>query len=129
MSADETTGAVHETGGLDETPEAFWQRLIAGAEANGLNLGSGHWLRWMSSMQGEKRIGGTIIHPAGPNATSEGGYCMGGVMFAGTQYAQDHADEHAFWQVTSYEPLTISPSVLCGCGDHGFIRDGKWVPA
>lgn len=26
--------------------------------------------------------------------------------------------------------LTLSPSLLCGtCGDHGFVRDGKWVPA
>jgi len=33
------------------------------------------------------------------------------------------------WQVASYEPLTLSPSLLCNCGDHGFIRDGKWVPA
>ncbi len=29
------------------------------------------------------------------------------------------------------EHLTVEPSVLCpvGCGDHGFIRDGKWVAA
>lgn len=113
----------------DETPEQFWQRLIGEAEANGLNLGSGHWLRWTSSMQGEQRIGATIIHPAGPKATSETGYCMSGVMFAGTQYERDHAGEHAFWQLESYEPLTISPSVLCSCGDHGFIREGRWVPA
>jgi len=34
------------------------------------------------------------------------------------------------WTVESWEPLTISPSILrkaCGC--HGFIREGKWVPA
>lgn len=35
----------------------------------------------------------------------------------------------ALWQVQSFDPLTISPSLLCGCGDHGFIRDGLWVPA
>lgn len=29
--------------------------------------------------------------------------------------------------VVSLEPLTISPSILCGeCGAHGFIRDGVW---
>ena len=29
------------------------------------------------------------------------------------------------------EPLTIGGSLLCpqGCGDHGFIRDGRWVTA
>lgn len=34
------------------------------------------------------------------------------------------------WTVESWEPLTLSPSILrteCGC--HGFIREGKWVAA
>lgn len=38
------------------------------------------------------------------------------------------------WQVESWDPLTVSPSLLCtpgklGCGDHGFIRQSKWVRA
>ena len=34
------------------------------------------------------------------------------------------------WTVTQNEPLTISPSILCGnCGVHGWIREGKWVKA
>lgn len=34
------------------------------------------------------------------------------------------------WQLVSRDPITISPSVnyTC-CGVHGFLRDGKWVPA
>jgi hypothetical protein len=36
----------------------------------------------------------------------------------------------ARWQVESWEPLTLSPSILCReTGDHGFIREGKWVQA
>jgi hypothetical protein len=34
------------------------------------------------------------------------------------------------WTVESYEPLTLSPSLLCtmpDCGNHGYIRQGKWV--
>ncbi len=29
------------------------------------------------------------------------------------------------------EPLTVEPSILCpvGCGDHGFIRAGRWEAA
>lgn len=29
------------------------------------------------------------------------------------------------------DPLTLEPSLLCpqGCGKHGFIRKGRWVPA
>jgi hypothetical protein len=34
-----------------------------------------------------------------------------------------------FWTVESWDPLTLSPSLLCACGDHGFIREGKWVAA
>lgn len=34
------------------------------------------------------------------------------------------------WKLDSLEPLTISPSLLCmSCQHHGFIREGKWVPA
>lgn len=34
------------------------------------------------------------------------------------------------WQVVQADPLTIVPSVLCPqCGLHGWITDGKWVPA
>lgn len=28
--------------------------------------------------------------------------------------------------VVSREPLTLSPSVICECGAHGFITDGRW---
>jgi len=32
------------------------------------------------------------------------------------------------WQVVQVQPLTLSPSILCGvCQKHGYIRDGKWV--
>lgn len=32
--------------------------------------------------------------------------------------------------VISLDPVTISPSILCDdCGLHGFIREGRWVPA
>jgi hypothetical protein len=34
------------------------------------------------------------------------------------------------WDVEQEEPLTISPSLLCHvCGNHGFIREGRWIPA
>lgn len=32
------------------------------------------------------------------------------------------------WDLVSLDPLTVSPSLLCGCGAHGFIRDGRWLP-
>lgn len=34
------------------------------------------------------------------------------------------------WTVESWEPLTISPSILRKeCGLHGWIREGRWVAA
>lgn len=36
--------------------------------------------------------------------------------------------EREWWTVEREEPLTISPSVQTGCC-HGFIREGRWVPA
>lgn len=34
------------------------------------------------------------------------------------------------WRIENTEPLTVSPSILCGsCGTHGWWRDGRWVPA
>lgn len=33
------------------------------------------------------------------------------------------------WDVLSWEPLTLSPSLLCrACGHHGFVQQGRWVP-
>lgn len=35
-----------------------------------------------------------------------------------------------FHSLISREPMHIEASVLCAtCGDHGWIRDGKWVTA
>jgi hypothetical protein len=36
----------------------------------------------------------------------------------------------AIWTLESEEPLTLNPSLLCTqCGEHGWVRAGKWVPA
>lgn len=33
------------------------------------------------------------------------------------------------WDVGSYDPLTLSPSLACrSCGHHGFIHGGQWWP-
>ena len=33
------------------------------------------------------------------------------------------------WTVVQADPLTLTPSIACRtCGNHGFVRDGRWVP-
>lgn len=59
--------------------------------------------------------------------------CSGAVAFDVSQeYKErwgDWGKRRPYWTVESLDPLTISPSVLCDCGDHGFIRNGRWVVA
>jgi hypothetical protein len=73
-------------------------------------------------MPGEDRPAGVAYkHPNG-----KGGECEGWAPFNGYPGGRDNEG----WDVQSVEPLTISPSLLCrACQHHGFIREGKWVPA
>lgn len=77
---------------------------------------------------GEKRVGGNVTHPPVEGKCSGNGW----VPFAGRAWARLFLNSPDFqsWAVESEEPLTLSPSILCrACGDHGFIRNGKWVRA
>ncbi|HEV8653091.1 MAG TPA: hypothetical protein VG276_27795 [Actinomycetes bacterium] len=40
-------------------------------------------------------------------------------------------DRRSGHQIVDTDPVHIEPSILCpqGCGDHGFVREGRWVPA
>ncbi len=69
------------------------------------------------------RIGGIITHKK-----TDGSICEGRIWFD-CEVTRRCFSKHPLWQVQSFEPLTCSPSFLCHCGDHGFIREGKWVPA
>lgn len=81
-----------------------------------------------------ERYGATVRHGDG---------CLSGILFDGDVQQKLHAiyvkwaekqglkpRKYIAWQVECWEPLTISPSLLClRCGDHGYIRQGKWVKA
>ncbi len=60
--------------------------------------------------------------------TPDGEWCSGFVAFdVPSDYLTGREPK---WQVESFDPLTLSPSLLCrACGHHGFIREGRWVPA
>ena len=61
--------------------------------------------------------------------TAEGADCESAVHFDIPE-ALLMGGERNVWRVESWDPLTLSPSLLCLlCGDHGFIREGRWVRA
>lgn len=61
------------------------------------------------------------------HTTPDGGECEGAITFD-VPLAREHFSG-PYWTVESRDPLTLSPSLLCHCGDHGFIREGRWVRA
>jgi hypothetical protein len=71
-------------------------------------------------------IAGAIVDHPRPDGKGE---CSAGIMFEVPGH-EVFGDLKHRWQVNSFDPLTVSPSLLCrACGDHGFIREGKWIPA
>jgi hypothetical protein len=49
------------------------------------------------------------------------------VHFARPLQKSEKALDYPIWEVKSFKPFEIMPSVICKtCGDHGWIRDGRW---
>lgn len=91
-----------------------------------IDLGDGHSIIF-SEYEGEKRVGANVKHPPVEGRCSGDGW----ISFAGRSWANSF-DERTIptWKIESEDPITLSPSILCrACGDHGFVRDGKWVRA
>jgi hypothetical protein len=62
------------------------------------------------------------------HSAPDGSKCISSANFDTPEIRKLFGDH--VWKVESWEPLTLSPSLLCmRCGDHGFIRDGKWIKA
>lgn len=89
-----------------------------------LRVGSGVRLRGYT--MSEDGVSGEIV---GVNIwhvrPSGDGWCLSTVPFA-----SKGANDGRGWDVTSTNPLSLSPSVLCrACGRHGWLVDGEWVDA
>ena len=70
-----------------------------------------------------ERYGAIVGHP------DKVGRCRSGITFDG-EAARAVEPDRPRWTVEAWDPLSISPSLLCrACGDHGFIREGRWVQA
>ena len=64
------------------------------------------------------------------HAKPDGSPCGGFAPFRGGSWDREFNGQIESWEVVKREPLTLAPSLLCRrCGHHGFIREGKWVPA
>lgn len=89
-----------------------------------LDLGSGVQIEW-SSWADHDKVGFIETHDRPDGA----GRCSGGVLFDLPGVAENFPGR-ALWQVEQWDPLTLSPSLLCRtCGNHGWVRAGRWVSA
>lgn len=96
-----------------------------------LELGDKHYVRWTWGAEHNQNFDGSVVEqdhrPVGlvlHHETPEGKVCVGSITFDLPE-AQRFGARHQ-WTVESWLPLTLSPSLHCHCGDHGFIRDGSW---
>lgn len=105
---------------------------------DGEDIGHGVRIAYFTVHQGAERGGIFVMHKHNANSDDEDiatkGFCMGSVNFD-TPYMQEHFSQYARWQVISERPLTLSPSISQKSGPnkteclHGFIQEGRWVPA
>jgi hypothetical protein len=109
-----------------------------------LDLGHGHvlhWASWEPDRQLNPQYAGVpdiekalalIRHPLLPGDDHphcrERGYCEG-ALHPDTPEVRRVFCPRVTWQVLSWEPLTLDPSIRCHCGDHGWVREGRWVQA
>jgi hypothetical protein len=93
-----------------------------------IDLGAAHMMSWFVAYgQPDQRVGAIVWHPLTPQCSQaciDLGQCGGAVLF---DVSANVDTTRPRWQVESWDPLTLSPSLLCHCGDHGFIVEGRWV--
>jgi hypothetical protein len=90
-----------------------------------LDLGHDHTLEFVS-YKGDEYAGANVAHNK-----PDGSRCNGFITIKGSAWDREFNDpEVASWEMSQVDPITLTPSLLCRvCGDHGFVREGKWVPA
>lgn len=54
--------------------------------------------------------------------------CDGVRLLLENETARKLAPRRPKWKVMRADPLTLDPDILCGCGEVGRIRNGRWEP-
>lgn len=91
-----------------------------------VKTGEEHYITWMTDDNGT-RIGFLEWHDC---TAVNSDYLTAGSVIFDIPEAWAYRPEGAKWQVHSLDPLHVEPSILCrNCGNHGFIRNGKWEDA
>lgn len=89
-----------------------------------ISLGGGRRVRFFTDNDGGMSViaGLNFIH----NSKKTDEECISSILF---DVPVNEGKERPVWQVMFLDPLTLRPSLNCACGEHGFITDGKWIPA
>lgn len=90
-----------------------------------VDLGHGFSYSYFSERGADGHAGLLIVGPAAPECLykDESGLCGGAVHFEAS------SAEGPKWKVVRDDPLTLDPSIRCGCaGQHGHIVEGRYVP-
>lgn len=88
-----------------------------------VNIGTDHLLK-LSRFKGE--VSGVQIFHKRPDGTQCHVYHW--VTLKDRSWDREFKGGLAItWEVVQDEPLTLKGSIKCQyCGDHGYVRDGKW---
>lgn len=102
------------------------------------NIGHQHTLRWVgwnpdrdlnphyADLPDVDEYGVLVEHVRPDN----GEPCIGGFAVIDSPVSRRINPNAPKWTLVEREPLTLEPSLLCGaCGDHGWIKQGRWWPA
>jgi hypothetical protein len=108
------------------TEDHEWIEPNEGAPAH-VDLGDGHTLTW-TTYQGET-VGGIIRHRTPVSEKFPLGYCDSAFWLRGNKFTASEPDRPQWDLSGEFKVPTLSPSFLCHCGDHGWIREGKWIRA
>lgn len=81
-------------------------------------LDDNHCLEYTTRMGVSGPCGALFVHRDKRNPSE---VCIGGFQWNGGGNGPD-------WTLVSMQPLHVEPSIHCiTCGEHGWIREGKWV--